>query len=78
MSTSGFPPKKQASDWLTELVDQSGALFLAGKALNICPSCPFQKTVTLGIPIISMYVLGTDNFQKIVSSYTKYQQCNEG
>ena len=42
-----FPSKRLASDWLTELVDQSAAKFLAGKSLNICPPCPFQKTATL-------------------------------
>ena len=45
---SSFPPKKLASDWLTELVDQSEVQFLARKSLNnICLSCPFQKAVTL-------------------------------
>ena len=44
---SYFSLKKLASDWLAELIDQSGAQFLVGKCLNICPPCPFQKTVTL-------------------------------
>ena len=41
---SCFSLKKLASDWLAELIDQSGAQFLVGKCLNICPpSMPFSK-----------------------------------
>ena len=33
MSSSSFPPKKQASDWLTYLVYQSEACFFGDKPL---------------------------------------------
>ena len=43
---SYFPPKTTyASDWLTSLVSQSEASFLAGNSFYIFPPCPFQKTV---------------------------------
>ena len=35
MNLSGFLPKNQASDWLTYLVDQLEAWYLAGKQLEL-------------------------------------------
>ena len=41
---SHFSLKKLASDWLAELIDQSGAQLLVGKCLDICPpSMPFSN-----------------------------------
>ena len=55
---SYFPPKTTyASDWLTSLVSQSEASFLAGNSFYIFPPCPFQKTVLLYIFKISSTVV---------------------
>ena len=40
-----FLAKRLASDWLTELVNQSEPQFLAGNSLNICPLCFFEKSM---------------------------------
>ena len=37
MSSSGFLPKKQASDWLTYLVYKSEACFFGGNHFNSFP-----------------------------------------
>ena len=38
-----FPAKKQISDWLTYLVYQLEACFLAGNHLNSCPDVDLRK-----------------------------------
>ena len=48
MNLSGILPKNQASDWLTYLVDQLEAWYLAGgNSLNSCPDSRAQKKLTL-------------------------------
>ena len=55
-----FPPKTTyASDWLTSLVSQSEASFLAGNSFYIFPPCPFQKTVLYLKKISSTYYHGS-------------------
>ena len=54
LSSSSFPPKKQASDWLTYLVYQLEAIFLPGKPLEPISWLGSQKnwlyyTYTVGI-----------------------------
>ena len=44
MSSSGFLTKEQASDWLTYLVYQLEACFLAENHLNSCPDSDLRKT----------------------------------
>ena len=43
ISSSIFPPKNQASDWLNHLVYQLEAYFFTGKHLNSCPDTDLRK-----------------------------------
>ena len=48
MSSSGFPPNKQASIWLTYLVYQLQACFFSGKLLELMSWLGFLEKLTLG------------------------------
>ena len=43
MNLSSFPPKKQGSDWLTYLVYQLEAYFLARNHLYSCPDLELRE-----------------------------------
>ena len=48
-SGHGFPPKKQASDWMTYLVYHLAVCFFGGKPLELMSLLRSQKKLTLVI-----------------------------
>ena len=55
MTSSGFLPKKQASDWLIYLVYQLEACFFGGRPVELMTCIKSQKKLTLGFIVFSIF-----------------------